>query len=227
MKAILSIPIRMAITGAMFFSLGTGCILTGTANAQEYRAIRHERGEPYHSPHWVYDDRHHHGHYYPAIGYGVKALPPGYLTLSFGNRRFFFQGGVWFGPSARGFVVIRPPVGIIVPILPPAYATVWVAGVPYYYANDIYYAAAPGGYVVATPPAEATYTEAPAAPSAPPASPPPPLSPTPQTAPSASPSTQSTGGMWYYCDSAKTYYPYIAECKEGWKAVPATSPQMR
>jgi hypothetical protein len=27
---------------------------------------------------------------------------------------------------------------------------------------------------------------------------------------------------WYYCDSARTYYPYVSSCPEGWRAVPAT-----
>jgi len=26
---------------------------------------------------------------------------------------------------------------------------------------------------------------------------------------------------WYYCNSARTYYPYVASCAEGWKKVPA------
>jgi hypothetical protein len=26
---------------------------------------------------------------------------------------------------------------------------------------------------------------------------------------------------WYYCESSKTYYPYVSTCAEGWKAVPA------
>jgi hypothetical protein len=26
---------------------------------------------------------------------------------------------------------------------------------------------------------------------------------------------------WYYCASSKQYYPYVAACPEGWKAVPA------
>ena len=31
-------------------------------------------------------------------------------------------------------------------------------------------------------------------------------------------------GNWYYCDSAKAYYPYVAECPQGWRVVPATPP---
>ena len=81
--------------------------------------------------------------------------------------------------------------------LPPAYATVWLGGAPYYYANDVYYSAAPGGYVVADPPAGQAL------------------------APASGPEAPN----WYYCDSAKAYYPYVAECKEGWRQVPATPPR--
>jgi hypothetical protein len=38
------------------------------------------------------------------------------------------------------------------------------------------------------------------------------------------PPPQQTAGNWYYCDSAKNYYPYINQCPEGWKTVPATPP---
>jgi hypothetical protein len=27
---------------------------------------------------------------------------------------------------------------------------------------------------------------------------------------------------WYYCDSAKGYYPHVRTCSGGWRAVPAT-----
>lgn len=30
------------------------------------------------------------------------------------------------------------------------------------------------------------------------------------------------GGWWYYCDSAKGYYPYVKECPAGWQRVPPT-----
>lgn len=29
---------------------------------------------------------------------------------------------------------------------------------------------------------------------------------------------------WYYCDSARAYYPHVQSCPEGWRAVPATPP---
>ena len=31
-------------------------------------------------------------------------------------------------------------------------------------------------------------------------------------------------GMWYYCDSAKAYYPYVKQCAGAWRPVPATPP---
>jgi hypothetical protein len=29
----------------------------------------------------------------------------------------------------------------------------------------------------------------------------------------------SSPGPWYYCASANAYYPYVAECPEGWQTV--------
>lgn len=33
---------------------------------------------------------------------------------------------------------------------------------------------------------------------------------------------QPAAQNWYYCDSARAYYPYVQSCAEGWRAVPAT-----
>jgi hypothetical protein len=40
----------------------------------------------------------------------------------------------------------------------------------------------------------------------------------PDYAAPAGPAPQTT---WYYCDSAKGYYPYVRSCASGWRAVPA------
>jgi len=32
---------------------------------------------------------------------------------------------------------------------------------------------------------------------------------------------------WYYCESARSYYPYVPSCPEGWKPVPAQPPRTR
>ena len=160
-----------------------------------------ERHEPYHTEHWTFDDRFHHDHFYPARGYGIATLPYGNIGIGFGPDRFFYQAGVWYRPSAAGYVVVQPPVGIVAPALPPAYATVSVAGVPYYYANGTYYVAAPGGYAVAQPPADPVVL-----------------------APQAGAAVPPPTGSWSYCESAKSYYPYVSQCPEGWRLVPATPP---
>ena len=47
--------------------------------------------------------------------------------------------------------------------------------------------------------------------------------PAPTPAPNAPPSPAQ---YWYYCESAKGYYPYVSSCPEGWKSVPATPPEV-
>jgi hypothetical protein len=124
---------------------------------------RHERHEPrrqpppaYASPHWQFDSRYRHDHYYPRIGFVAPALPGGAISIGFGGGHYFFHGGVWFRPSGSRFVVIAPPIGIVVPLLPPSYATLWIGGAPYYYANGVYYVpASADGYRVVAPPAQA------------------------------------------------------------------------
>jgi hypothetical protein len=34
-------------------------------------------------------------------------------------------------------------------------------------------------------------------------------------------------GSWYYCDSAKAYYPYVRDCAEGWSVISSVPPQLR
>jgi len=195
--------------GTVTIALALSSLFPPVAAAQPHgRPPGHER---YQTPHWVYDDRYHHDHFYPAPGYSVAVLPPGHVVVSFRNGRYYFHAGVWYHAVGPNFVVVRPPIGIVVPVLPPMYATVWVAGVPYYYANEAYYVAAPGGYAVAQPPAEPA-----AAPPAPPPAPP---------AQAAGPPSPTAPGNWYYCESSKRYFPYVQECKEGWRVVPATPPR--
>ena len=44
-----------------------------------------------------------------------------------------------------------------------------------------------------------------------------------RTAPAVQP-LQPQQQFWYYCESAKSYYPYVPSCQEGWKMVPTTPP---
>lgn len=51
---------------------------------------------------------------------------------------------------------------------------------------------------------------------------PPPVVVEPEPAPEASvPPPQQN---WYYCKSARKYYPYVSNCAEGWTEVPAEPP---
>lgn len=52
--------------------------------------------------------------------------------------------------------------------------------------------------------------------------PPPGHQPPPASAPPAG--AQPAGGTWYYCESAREYYPYVRTCRDGWRAVEASPP---
>jgi hypothetical protein len=180
----------------------------GSAYAADDRRFEHERAH-FATPHWVFDDRFHHNRYYPARGYVVEALPPGNIAIGFRGAQFWFHSGVWYQRSGPRYIVVQPPVGVIVPALPPGYTAVYYGGVPYYYANDVYYVQQPTGYEVVAPPPVAAAPAAPAPVAAPPTAP--------------TPGAQAPA-VWYYCDSAKGYYPYVNQCPEGWRSVPATPP---
>lgn len=120
----------------------------------------------------VFDNRHHHDHYYPAPGYAAPRVPYGAVMVGSGPSRYWFHGGVWYRPYGPSYRVVLPPAGLVIPLLPPAYVTVTLGGMPYFYANGIYYRAVPEGYMVATPPAEAMAPQVQVV-QAPPAPPPP------------------------------------------------------
>lgn len=218
---------------AMIACLVAASLLPGASAADEHS--RHRDGasdrEVYRSRHWVLDDRHHHAHYYPSMGYSIASLPPGHLEIRFGNGRYFFHSGVWYQPFRRSFRVVRPPVGIMVPVLPSAVTTVVIGGVAYYYANEVYYQTVPGGYTVIAQPIDRPPSPPPGntAPAMPPAITPLPPSeaPAPSSNQSATLPPAPIGGAWYWCEAARAYYPHVTECKEGWKAVPTTPPGVR
>lgn len=43
-----------------------------------------------------------------------------------------------------------------------------------------------------------------------------------QPAPAPAPSAPPPAQYWYYCDTARGYYPYVPSCPGGWRMVPAT-----
>ena len=125
------------------------------ANAQRNDRDRdHDRRGP--PPRgWVMDNRYHHDHYYPRVGFYSAVLPAAALTIAFGADRFWYDGGIWYRPYGGGYRVVVPPYGAVIPVLPGDYVTLTMGGLPYYYANGVYYSAyrSGPGYVVVQPPA--------------------------------------------------------------------------
>src|SRR5436189_1027394 len=126
MKTFLPAPARLA---AAF--LAAAVLSVSLAHAQERRERREHERERFQTPHWVFDDRFHHNHYYPVPGYALTVLPDGHVVVNFRGGRFFFHSGVWYQAAPAGYVVVRPPPGVVIPVLPPAYTSVYVGNVPY------------------------------------------------------------------------------------------------
>ncbi|WP_077036871.1 DUF6515 family protein [Pelomonas sp. KK5] len=128
-----------------------GC---GLASAQPRDRDRdHDRRGP--PPRgWVMDNRYHHDHYYPPIGFRASVLPGASISIGFGPDRFWYSSGIWYRPYGGGYRVVLPPPGVVIPVLPLDYVTLTLGGLPYYYANGVYYSAyrSGPGYVVVTPP---------------------------------------------------------------------------
>jgi len=100
----------------------------------------------------------------------------------------------------------------------------WIVGGLYYWYPQVVYPY-PDPYV---PPAAmgAPGMSEPAQPVYPPAAAAPPVAPAPPAAqpPVAQGTPSGPPRLWYYCDSAKSYYPYVPTCPSGWRPVPANPP---
>lgn len=91
----------------------------------------------------------------------------------------------------------------------------WGPG-PYYY----YPYAAPYYY----PPGPYYYPPAVVAPSQPPVYVERDQQPAPSTPPAPSTQPPQSSQSWFYCPSARAYYPYVKECPEGWQRVAPQPP---
>src|SRR5690349_19701031 len=78
--------------------------LLGAASAQAQPRIERHEHVRYATPHWVFDDRYHHNHYYPAVGYAVDVLPPGNIAVRFRGGDFWFHSGVWYRHAGPRYV---------------------------------------------------------------------------------------------------------------------------
>lgn len=121
---------------------------------------------------------------------GVTASEP---VLAHGRGRVSIGVGIGFGAPFAAYPFYRPYYS-------PFYS-------PYYY-PPVYYPP-----VVVAPPAPPTYVE-----QSQPVQPPQLLQAPSyqQEAPQAAP---QSGNMWYYCNEARTYYPYVKTCPAGWQQV--------
>jgi hypothetical protein len=197
-------PLQIAmLMGSLMIGIGPSSIWAEGGHGYER--------DRFYSPHWELDTRHGHDHYYPARGYLIPRLPPGYLDLTFGGGHFFFRSGVWYQAQGPQFVVVRPPIGIRLAVLPPSYSTIWIGGAPYYYANGIYYTPVPNAaayVVVDPPPGYETAVPQPAPVQAPALPPPVPVS------PPAAPAASLPQSLFVYPREGQTQNQIVADRSE-------------
>ncbi|MDP1899993.1 MAG: DUF6515 family protein [Rubrivivax sp.] len=107
---------------------------------------------------WL-DNAHSHSRYYPTTGLRTHALPGRAPPLVWGGANYWFWSGVWYAPSAGGYLVVRPPYGIVVGDLPSFRTAVVIGGLTYLYLNGVYYRErAEGDYEVVPSPVAGTGT---------------------------------------------------------------------
>ena len=156
----MSLPARALVLG--FVALMPALAVLPARADNDRHANAHGMAAPHARPGEWYDNRWGHSHYYPAPGRSVPVLPGGAHLEVIGGSRYWYSGGVWYGPGPRGYVVVSPPFGVYVDVLPAFATAVVLGGITYYYANDVYYQPAPtGGYQVVAPPAQGEVSAAP------------------------------------------------------------------
>ncbi len=110
---------------------------------------------------WM-DDRHdrhdrHDGHYryheHPRYGMRIEVISNDYVPVIVSGANYYYYDGLYYAPTANGYVIIAPPVGAIVPAIPPEYRPVIINGRTYYTDSGVYYVYTRYGYRVVMPPA--------------------------------------------------------------------------
>lgn len=96
---------------------------------------------------------------------------------------------------ASGNVLARGGVHVYVG---PGYYPYYGAPYPYWYDDPYYVAPQP---IIVAPVQNDTYVE--------------------QSSTANTASGGNNSGVWYYCEKAGAYYPYVKTCQDGWKQVPA------
>ena len=102
--------------------------------------------------------------WYP-IGFWAAALATTAAIISFQERQYYYDQGVYYAPavSGGGYAVVPAPVGAVVYSLPSGYTTVSVGGYNYYYYGGVFYIDnGNGSFEVVAPPSGAIVYELPA-----------------------------------------------------------------
>jgi hypothetical protein len=83
---------------------------------------------------------------------GIKGPLKGHEPIHIGALTYFFLEGIFYRPSAHGYVVATAPVGAVVHLLPRFASVITIGDENYYRYADVYYRKTPNGYVVTAPP---------------------------------------------------------------------------
>lgn len=76
---------------------------------------------------------------HPRWGATVRMLPRGARVVTVRGTRYHAHRGVYYQPTRRGYVVVRPPVGAVVQTLPRRAVVVHHRSGPVYRHHDVYY----------------------------------------------------------------------------------------
>lgn len=81
-------------------------------------------------------------------------LPFGFLRLSIGGRRVYYNDGIYYQYRDRRYVAVSAPIGVRIPYLPYGYEILNVNGRNYYHHRGVYYVHSASGYLVVSEPVE-------------------------------------------------------------------------
>jgi Family of unknown function (DUF6515) len=69
----------------------------------------------------------------------IEQLPPHYVNVVVGPRRFFYNRGIFYRRTRRGYTVVTAPIGARIGVLPVGFVRLRIGGAYYFYFNGVYY----------------------------------------------------------------------------------------
>lgn len=158
-----------------------------------------------------------------AIGLALVSTSPAYAGGHHGGGGFHSHVFFGFGGFGPGFVGFGPGFvgfGGFAPFWPAPVAPAWAFAPPGWGAPPPW-AFVPPAWAAPPPPwgAQPSPWTAP-----PPSNAPAPPAPPPPAAPPSGAVTPPAETAWYFCPTAKGYYPYVARCTVAWQRVPTVPP---